>query len=105
MQPEPPPTPEEIERPPQIDVQGTVALFASSNMIDALAASIFVLVAVSLLAHRLLWPLIQRPLYALQAAGFIGRRKLLFSVGGLLLGYSLGVNLDLLKEMFRSFMS
>ncbi|HEY6293057.1 MAG TPA: hypothetical protein VI455_16015 [Terriglobia bacterium] len=63
-----------------------LSIAAYSNTIDFVAASVFLILALTLLAHRLLWPAINRPLYALQNRGV---RKKFFSLAGVtLLGYA-----------------
>jgi hypothetical protein len=56
-------------------------LVAGLNEIDVLVALIFVFLALLMLCHRLFWPIINRPLYSLQAIGIARRRKLLYTVG------------------------
>jgi len=43
--------------------------------------AIFVLVAISALAHRIIWPVIQRPVYAAQRFNLIAKHKTLATVG------------------------
>jgi hypothetical protein len=70
-----------------------------SNVITSLSATVFLLVAMVALAHRLLWPIVERPLYALQQMGIIRRRKLLVTAGILLVGSALGVTPSWFKEI------
>lgn len=74
---------------------------AFMNSVDALAALIFVVLALVMLAHRLVWPVINRPVYALAALG--GARRNLFGVVGVaLLGYA-GIDLpELLKKIIEA---
>jgi hypothetical protein len=60
------------------------------NLAFILSAALFVCLAVVLLLHHLFWPLIQRPLYKLQALG-VAKRPLLFRFIGLtLIGLAFG---------------
>jgi hypothetical protein len=60
-------------------------LVAALNEIDVLVALIFVFLALLMLWHRLFWPIINRPLYSLQAVGIARRQKLFYTVGVALL--------------------
>jgi hypothetical protein len=60
-----------------------------SNLAAGLAGTASVVVAVIMLIHRLLWPIVSRPLYAVTKYGLIKRPKLLASFGLLLLSFSL----------------
>jgi hypothetical protein len=51
------------------------------NAIDFFAGSAALLLAVSLLIHRLFWPVVEKPLYALQRYGVISNKKLLWGAG------------------------
>ena len=57
-----------------------------ANVIPALTACTFFLLAVTLLVHRVAWPVIQRPMYAFQGFGVARRSKLFGSLGFLLVG-------------------
>ncbi len=70
-----------------------------SNVITALSATIFILLAFILLAHRLFWPLIERPVYALQRLGIARRSKFLGSLGIILIGIGLGFVPGWLKDI------
>ena len=56
-------------------------LVAALNEIDVLVALIFIFLALLMLLHRLFWPIINRPLYSLQAIGIARRRKVFYTVG------------------------
>jgi hypothetical protein len=70
-----------------------MALVAASNFLDIVACSIFLILMVFMLAHRLLWPLMERPLYACKRFGIIRRKKLLWTLAVILMfgpkGFSL----------------
>jgi hypothetical protein len=54
------------------------------NLGDIVACSVFFVLMVLMLAHRLLWPILERPIYAVQRFGMIRRKALLWSIGGAL---------------------
>jgi hypothetical protein len=66
--------------------------FAGLNAVDALAASVFVVLAIVAGVHRVLWPVLGRGLYALQGIGIARRRSLMATVGVALLTHA-GVDL------------
>jgi hypothetical protein len=84
----------------RIAVYGTIA---SMNIIDALIAVIFLLIMTGVLVHRLLWPLINRTVYALQALGIARRSLLLGSCGSALLIYAIWGNTEALSKIFVAF--
>jgi hypothetical protein len=51
------------------------------NMIDLVASSIFISVLVLVLIHRMIWPILERPLIPLARYGVIKRKNFLFVVG------------------------
>ena len=61
-----------------------------SNLFVALISMTLATLTFILLAHRMLWPFISRPIYSLQSLGIAKRSKLLGSVGALLIIASLG---------------
>jgi hypothetical protein len=58
---------------------------AGSNLFDAAVAFAFVGLFLVMLIHRLLWPALQRPVYAIAKGGLVRHRKLLFIFGATLL--------------------
>ena len=57
-------------------------LLGSSNAIDAFVGSAWFLVAVLMLVHRLLWPMLERPLYALERHKVLtNHRKMIVCTG------------------------
>jgi hypothetical protein len=56
-------------------------IFAATNVLDAFVASIFGLLCLLMLIHRLAWPIVQRPIYSLQKLGVLRRRRLLTTAG------------------------
>jgi len=73
-----------------------------SNCVDVAVAGIFVIVALLMLAHKLLWPMLENPLYALQRTGIIGRRRLLVTVGFTLVTLSTGLTLDRVQKILEA---
>jgi hypothetical protein len=63
-------------------------LLAAFNLFDVLVSLLFVLLALVALAHRLMWPLLNRPIYAFTNAGAVRRRKIFGTLGLMLLGSS-----------------
>jgi hypothetical protein len=63
-----------------------LATLAASNTLDGIVACTFFIVLFVLLVHRLIWPTIQRPVYALASWGIVRRRKLFFVAGLGLIG-------------------
>lgn len=76
------------------------ALVAVSNVFDVILALMFVVLALTLLTHRALWPLLNRTLFRLQDVGTKGRRAILVTVGFALMGAGLtGKVPELVKEI------
>jgi uncharacterized membrane protein len=61
---------------------------SGSNIFDVLVSSVFLALAFGMLVHRIVWPLVDKPLYALQGLGIARRGKLLGVLGVVLLGYA-----------------
>lgn len=57
---------------------------AFANTITAIPAALYITLCIVLLAHRLVWPLIERPIYALQRLGIFRYRKSI-ALGGFVL--------------------
>lgn len=74
--------------PPQVQ-QMLAGLFFMSGPILIAAACMFFFAALMLL-HRMLWPLLQRPLYSLARIGVVRRRRLCGAIGIGLLALALG---------------
>lgn len=74
-------------------------LVAFLNLVESLVGSVFILLALAMLAHRLIWPLICRPLYALRERGV--RRRVFAAVGVALLTYA-GVDMpQLVRQLIE----
>jgi hypothetical protein len=62
--------------------------FGSTNVLDVVVSLFCILLALSLLGHRLLWPIFSRPLYAVADLGVAKRRNVSGLAGFLLLSYA-----------------
>lgn len=91
-------TPKEI-------VDLSTMFFAMSNVLTTLIAFAFLIHALLMLAHKFFWPLIERPVYALQQLGIAKRNKLLGVVGITLIGLAAGITPSWLKEVIDKFTS
>jgi len=69
--------------PIEADFVSVIFVFtAFSNFLDAVVASIFFAAAVLMLVHRLIWPIIERPLHALfRYRVFSEKKKIIFFIG------------------------
>jgi hypothetical protein len=74
-------------------------LVSATNIFDALLALLFVFLALILLVHRLVWPLLARTLFRMQDIGTKGRRGVLVAVGLALLAAALHV--EKFSELFK----
>jgi hypothetical protein len=63
-----------------------LATLAASNMLDGVVACTFFILLFVLLLHRVIWPSVQRPVYALAARGIVSRRKFFLVLGLALVG-------------------
>jgi hypothetical protein len=83
----------------------TISTIAVSNIVDAAVALFYVLLALLLLIHRALWPLLTRTLFRMTDIGTKGRRAILTSVGLALLSASVfgGKLPELLKGLVKIF--
>lgn len=60
----------------------------SVNSLDALAILLVISLAILMLIHRLIWPALQRPLYAVQRVPPPNRKAVMWTIGTGLLAYS-----------------
>ena len=65
-----------------------VCLLSSTNVVDALCLLLLLLIMALLMTHRLLWPLIKRPVYAANRKQLVKNTKLLGALGTMLLLYA-----------------
>jgi hypothetical protein len=59
---------------------------SGSNVLDAIVACAFFILLLTLLLHRLLWPIVKRPIYVLASQGILRRRAFFLILGLLLMG-------------------
>ena len=59
-----------------------------TNLVDALCLLLLLVIMLLLLAHRLVWPVIKRPIYAANRKQLIKNTKLLGALGTMLLLYA-----------------
>jgi hypothetical protein len=71
----------------RIQIISVVIMMGSAlNFVDILACSVFLLLLLFILLHRLVWPIIERPVYACARYGVINNKTLLWLAGsGLIL--------------------
>ncbi len=81
------------------------SLIAMTNLMIAVCVSAFIVFALVMVVHRVLWPVVARPTYALQRVGIARRSKLLGTMGIILLGFAMGVVPDWLKQLVDKFNS
>jgi len=72
---------------------------ASSSLITFLASIIFMILAAIMLCHKLIWPMISRPVYAFHRYAVFRNSKLLLTLALLIIGYVLGYSLTMLKDI------
>jgi hypothetical protein len=70
------------------DVVGVIVFFGLTNLYAAVIAASFVLVAASLLLQRMMWPIINRPLYAVHRFRLFQQRKVMFGAGSALIAFA-----------------
>jgi len=56
-------------------------LIVYSNLYTAIVAISFIILALLMLLHLVIWPVMERPIYVLQDLGIVRRKKLLVAVG------------------------
>jgi len=78
-----------------------LATLAASNMLDGVVACAFFILLFVLLLHHIIWPTVQRPVYALAARGIVSRRKfsLVFGVALVGLGGMPASAVSIIKEL------
>jgi hypothetical protein len=69
----------------------SLRFISTVNLIDVLAASVFVILVIAMLAHRVSWPLVSRTVYAMQGMGIAKRKAALAMIGTGLLAYGCGM--------------
>ncbi len=74
--------------------------FQGVAVVGVVFSLLFVVLGASMLAHRLIWPTVNRPLYAIAQAGVVRRRKLFGIVGLALLTYAGWKSPDWVRQLF-----
>jgi len=83
---------------------GEVILFSFFlNAIDFFAGSAALFLGIALLVHRLLWPALEKPLYALQRYQAISNKKLLWGLGLSLAFLPTHMTFDVFKALLAKF--
>lgn len=82
-----------------------IAAVSMSNLFDGIVALLFVLLALILIVHRSVWPLLTRTLFRMADIGTKGRRAILTTVGIALLGTSVfgGKFPELMAKLIEKF--
>jgi hypothetical protein len=71
-------------------IRGPARIAIMSNLFIGIIALAFVALALVMLAHRVFWPALSRPIYSLQRLGIARRGKLFGTVGSLLIVTAVG---------------
>ncbi|MDP2714531.1 hypothetical protein [Rheinheimera sp.] len=71
---------------------------AFANTITAIPAAFYITLCIVLLTHRLVWPLIERPIYALQRLGIFKYRKSIALSGAALIGWGMLGDVSVLAD-------
>jgi sensor histidine kinase YesM len=69
--------------------QDLVWSISASNLITALLASGMVLIMLLALLHRIFWPFLSRPIYAMTRYGIIKNQKILLTMSLMLLTWAI----------------
>jgi len=80
---------------------GSGLQIASMNIGDIVLASSFFILASLALLHRLVWPIVSRPIYALAHVERGRKKTVFFTIGIALVGLATGRLPDLLKKVFE----
>jgi len=81
----------------------SIAAFGLTNLYAAVIASSFILLAICMVLQRLFWPILKRPVYAMQRFRIFEQRKLLFFAGATLIGIATPSVVDVLESVKRFF--
>jgi len=80
-----------------------ILIAGSGNLIIGLTSFAIVILALTLLIHRVLWPILERPMYLLQQVGITRRKKSVLIIGFALIGMSIqGTAMPILKEVLKA---
>ncbi|HMD83564.1 MAG TPA: hypothetical protein VKO18_02545 [Terriglobia bacterium] len=80
---------------------GTVWVSIELNLIDSIAGFAGLILAFVLLLHHLLWPMIQRPLYAICRFAPLKNKRLLWTIGLSLIFLPTHITIELLKSLLH----
>jgi hypothetical protein len=86
----------------EIGIHLSPAAVAALNFFDLLVGSAFLLVAITLLVHILVWRALEHPIYSLQEVGIARRRKLAAVLGIACLTYGTGMSLALVRRILEA---
>lgn len=76
-----------------------LGLLTPANILPVTASVLYLFAVILLAGHHCFWPLISRPLYALQKTGIIKRKKFVASIGFALVAFGLGVDVAFTKAL------
>lgn len=79
----------------------TVAI-TYSNLLSGIIVSAFLAIGIVVLGHRLIWPLIERPVYTLGRLGIARRKNVLTTLAIFMLSFAFGRPLDWLSKLLDS---
>jgi hypothetical protein len=82
--------------------QDVATVLTYSNLLDGLVVSVFIVIGAVMLTHRVVWPLLERPVYALGRLGIARRRKFLGASAVLLLSFASGKPLEWLSKLMAT---
>lgn len=80
----------------------SAATLAAMNSADAFGCLAFVALVLGVLAHRVLWSIVARPLYAFQALGIARRKKMFGFIGLALVSYSVGGVIEGVRKIIEA---
>jgi hypothetical protein len=86
-----------------VDPHVYVLMLSILNLVDGLVAAIFILLALLMIIHRMAWPALARPVFALADMGIVQHRKLTACLGLALLGVSAGKLPEVVKQLLDLF--
>jgi hypothetical protein len=78
-------------------------MLGGANGLEAIVAVIFFLLLIVLVVHRIAWPLVEKPLYALQRLQPVKKRPALLGLGFVLLAVATGANLERIQKLVEMF--
>jgi hypothetical protein len=87
-----------------IIIASLICLIAySSNILDAIVSSIFLVIALLMIVHRLFWPLLERPMYAFNRYKILSeQKKMVFFAGIACVGFAWPKSGEAIKAFIES---